>query len=480
MKTRAALLALGLLLPGIANAGQEEQIRAALNRPEIIGTRWGLLVEDKAGHVIASIAPDERFEPASNTKVFVTTSVFAAMAQGPFPNLGTQVRLEPGAKGMRNVVLVGRGDAMLSDRADCTRDCLAQLADAVAASGVRRVGDVIGDDSFMPFERWVISGRLRPGTRMVVSALTLNDNEFSILVRPAAAENSPASAEMPDLAPEVTLVNQVVTAPAGTRAEVHAELIPGERKIRLFGTLPLGGRAETLHFDMDDPADVVAIHFARLLRARGITVTGKVFPRHAPVSTGDLLATSPAAPETPALATLTPPDVIEDLTLTAKQSQNLHAHLFLRKLALAQGLAPTTPAGLSVLYANLAKVGLPRWSYDFYDGSGLSPDNRITPRAMVTYLHWVDSQPWAAQWQATLPIAGVDGTLAWRFKGTPLAGNLHAKTGTLLAANALAGYMTAASGKELVFAIYANDRPGSAPSVLPAMDAALAVIAAGN
>jgi D-alanyl-D-alanine carboxypeptidase/D-alanyl-D-alanine-endopeptidase (penicillin-binding protein 4) len=74
----------------------------------------------------------------------------------------------------------------------------------------------------------------------------------------------------------------------------------------------------------------------------------------------------------------------------------------------------------------------------------------------------------------------VDGTLVGRMKNTPLAGNLRAKTGTLLAGNALAGYVTAASGRELVFAIYSNDRPGDAPSVLPVMDKIMQVIAAGN
>jgi D-alanyl-D-alanine carboxypeptidase/D-alanyl-D-alanine-endopeptidase (penicillin-binding protein 4) len=467
---------------GAAQGGPtlEQQVRARLDTPALQGTRWGLEVEDMAGHVILAINPHDRFQPASNTKVFVTTAVFDAMARGPFPNPGTQVRLEPGAHGLQNVVLVGKGDAMLSDRADCARDCLAALADAVAASGVRRVGDVIGDDGFMPFERWVMSGRLRPGTRTIVSALTLDDNEFSIAVHPGASLNAPAAADMPDLAPEAAMVNEILTAPAGTRAEVHAEMVPGERRLRLFGTLPLGGRAEVLHFDVDDPADFAAIHFARLLRARGIAVTGAVRPRHTPTATADLLASASGAPDQPALATLTPPDVAEDLTLTAKQSQNLHAHLLLKKLAFSQGLAPSTPAGLAVLERVLTQAGLPRTSWDLYDGSGLSPDNRVTPQAMVQYLHWVDAQPWAAQWRATLPVAGVDGTLAGRFKGTPLMGNLRAKTGTLLAANALAGFMTAASGKQLVFAIYANDRPGAAPSALPAMDAALAMIAAGN
>jgi D-alanyl-D-alanine carboxypeptidase/D-alanyl-D-alanine-endopeptidase (penicillin-binding protein 4) len=72
-------------------------------------------------------------------------------------------------------------------------------------------------------------------------------------------------------------------------------------------------------------------------------------------------------------------------------------------------------------------------------------------------------------WQTgrTLPVAGVDGTLRRRFKGTPLQGRLFAKTGTLLAANALAGYLTTASGKELVFSIYANDRPSGLPACCP-------------
>jgi len=477
----ALSLSLAFALPASATtpAELEAKIRATLAKPALEGTRWGLQVEDKQGHILASIAPDERFQPASNTKVFITTAVYDAMARGPFPNLGTQVRLERGAHGRKNVVLVGRGDALLSDTPHCQRDCLATLADAVAATGIRRVGDVIGDDSFMPFERWTISEALRPGTRMVPSALTLNDNEVAIKVTPTFTLGAPASASMPDLAPEIALVNEITTGPAGSRAQIHAEMIPGQRSIRLLGTVPQGGRVEWLSFDVDDPADAAAIRFARLLRARGIRVKGKVLPRHAPL-TAAAIAGAPALPEAPALATLTPPDIAEDLKLTAKVSQNLHAHLFLRKLAIAQGKVGTTPAGLIELRKVLDKAGLSPASYDFYDGSGLSPDNRITPRAMVHYLHWVDTQPWVASWRAGLPIGGVDGTLARRMKGTILQGNLTAKTGTLLSTNALAGYMTAASGKELVFAIYASDRPSGAPSVLPTMDAALAEIASAN
>jgi D-alanyl-D-alanine carboxypeptidase/D-alanyl-D-alanine-endopeptidase (penicillin-binding protein 4) len=429
---------------------------------------------------VASIAPDERFQPASNTKIFVSTAVFDAMAQGPFPNFGTQIRMEPKRKGAPDVALIGRGDGLLRDAADCIQDCLAALADAVVASGVKRVGDVIGDDSAMPFERWVISEHLRPGTRTIISALTINDNEFAITVKGAAQEGGAVSVISPDLLPEFTIVNEVATGPATAKAQVQVEMVPGERRIRLFGSLPAGGREERLELDVDDPADYAAIRLARLLRARGVVITGTVRPRHAAMAEGDLFATTPPAPELPALASLTPPDLMTDLAITSKVSQNLHAHLFLKKLALAKGLPATTPAGLGVMEQVIAKAGLARWTHDFYDGSGLSPDNRITPRAMVQYLHWVDRQPWAAQWRKTLPIAGVDGTLRRRFKGTPLEGRLFAKTGTLLATNALAGSMTTASGKSMLFAIYASDRPSGAPSVLPTLDAALNLIAAEN
>lgn len=470
---------LALSTPAMA-ADLESQIRAILAKPAIEGTRWGVRVEDKEGHVIASIAPDERFQPASNTKVFVTTAVFDAMSRAPFPNVGNGVRIEED-HGRKNIVIVGRGDAMMKDTPDCAKDCLAALADAVVAGGVKRVGDVIGDDTFMPYDRWVISDRIRPGTRTQISALTINDNELVILANPGEAVGAPGRAALEINAPEMEIINQIITGPADSRAEVMADMVPGTRQIRLFGSLPLGGKEQRLDFDIDDPADYAAIRLAQLLRERGVKVTGKPRARHAPMGPVDLIP----APVTPAatapdLATLTPPDLIEDLTITSKVSQNLHAHLFLKKLALTQGLPPTTPAGRIVLNQTIARAGLADWTHDFYDGSGLSPDNRITPRAMVQYLHWVDAQPWAAQWRKTLPIGGVDGTIGRRMKPPLLQGKVFAKTGTLLAANALAGYLTAASGRELLFAIYANDRPSGAPSVLPAMDEALALIASAN
>src|SRR5882757_3399431 len=155
------------------------------------GTRFGLVVASEDGTELVAINPDQRFIPASNTKMFTTATAFATLSglDRPDPSGGTGVRLERNDGRIADVVLEGRGDARLSSAPDCTVDCLATLADAVAARR-KRVHDVIGDDSFYPDERWSPGMSwnnipTRSGTG--ISALTLDDNEVAIHLTPGAA-----------------------------------------------------------------------------------------------------------------------------------------------------------------------------------------------------------------------------------------------------------------------------------------------------
>jgi D-alanyl-D-alanine carboxypeptidase/D-alanyl-D-alanine-endopeptidase (penicillin-binding protein 4) len=128
----------------------------------------------------------------------------------------------------------------------------------------------------------------------------------------------------------------------------------------------------------------------------------------------------------------------------------------------------------------LINAGVDDGDFFFYDGSGESHDDRIAPRALTQLLTYAQRQPWGAAWRETLPVAGVDGTLSGRFRNSPLKGRLWAKTGTLNEANALSGYLTAASGKTLAFSILVNGRRPGSVAELHAIDRIAEVIAAAE
>jgi D-alanyl-D-alanine carboxypeptidase/D-alanyl-D-alanine-endopeptidase (penicillin-binding protein 4) len=232
----------------------------------------------------------------------------------------------------------------------------------------------------------------------------------------------------------------------------------------------------------NDPAVVAAFRFQRLLRERGVEVTGGVLPRHRLLTLADepktrgegaLSTETPAAAE---IARLLPPPLIDDLRFLNKQSQNLHAEVLLRQLGLIEG-AGSRREGLAIVEAMLDEAGADRGAWDLSDGSGMSTYNRVTPRMVARFLRWTSGQPWGEAFRSTLAVGGIDGTLSRRFRGTPLQGRIFAKTGTLTGTNALAGFMLTASGQTLIFSAFANDRPEEAGSATAALDTTLVAIA---
>ena len=149
--------------------------------------------------------------------------------------------------------------------------------------------------------------------------------------------------------------------------------------------------------------------------------------------------------------------LIEDIRVVNKVSQNLHAEILLRLLAREKGTAPTVGNGLEVLRGFLSKVGVPSDQYVFYDGSGLSRQNLVTPHAMVMLLTYASNQSWGKEFRDTLPLAGVVGSLADRLKGTIAQGRVYAKTGSLGGVKSLSGYATTERGDRVAFSILSNN-----------------------
>jgi D-alanyl-D-alanine carboxypeptidase/D-alanyl-D-alanine-endopeptidase (penicillin-binding protein 4) len=166
--------------------------------------------------------------------------------------------------------------------------------------------------------------------------------------------------------------------------------------------------------------------------------------------------------------------------VTNKVSQNLHAEILLRLLGQHYGNDGSIVEGARVVRACALRADIEPQDFFFYDGSGLSPQDRVTPRAFTAFLRYAAEQPWGAQFRATLPVGGVDGTLSGRFTRARLRDHVFAKTGTLEEVNSLSGYVTAANGSTLVFSILCNGHMPQAAGIVSTIDAIVTDAAAAE
>ena len=359
-------------------------------------------------------------------------------------------------------------------------DVLDMLAQQVEQSGVRTVdGAVIGDDSFYVDEPWGDSwgwDDLQWSYGAPISALTFAENTVELTI---SADPAKPAATLAQWTPDVeyyTLENTMVPIPAGQTAHPGLNRRPGSLLVRAWGTVPANGMHAGLA--VEDPAEFTAAAFKQALVARGVNVNGSPISVHkSSTTTTDFadersqpIRLSPSQQEKIAapledrrvLATHVSIPLAQDITLTNKISQNLHAELLFRLLGKTFGSDGSFAEGSRVERQFLLDSGVNDADFFMYDGSGMSPDDRIAPRAYAQLLSYASRQPWGTAWRDTLPIAGVAGTLANRFKTSPLKGRLWAKTGTLNETNCLSGYLVTASGKTLAFSIMVNGhRPGS-------------------
>jgi len=269
---------------------------------------------------------------------------------------------------------------------------------------------------------------------------------------------------------------------------------PGSHLVRAWGTSPQAGFHAKLA--VEDPAEFAAKAFQLALANQGIRIEAAPRVLHRPnistvefsverarpltFHTRDLTSVTPHTNGQTVLATRSSVPLAEVIQLANKISQNLHVELILRLLGKLIGDDGSAAEGSRVVRQFLLSAGVDDQDFFLCDGSGVSSDDLLSPRAVTTLLSYAMTQPWGSEWRATLPIAGVDGTLANRFKNSPLRGRLQAKTGSHREANALSGYLTARSGRTIVFSIFVNGhRPGS-EAELRAIDRICEAIAAAE
>jgi serine-type D-Ala-D-Ala carboxypeptidase/endopeptidase (penicillin-binding protein 4) len=498
-RTRAAILAVLWLVGGAQLQAAEHRplaprISAILTDPDLARGFWGIeIVSLNSGQVLYSQNADKLFIPASNTKLFTTAAALALI--GPNYRFHTTVEttgtLDQHGRLSGDLILVGRGDpnlsgrvlpyAMRTERTDLPIKVLEDLADTLVEKGLKFVdGNVIADDSYFAFERygegWT-QDDLVWADGAPVSALTINDNVVFVNILPADRAGERAFVSISPFADYYQIDNRIITTPAGTGRKIFINREPGSMVLTLWGNMPLGDSGANEALAVEDPAGFAANLFRSLLEKRGVIIYGRTTTHHtelASLSTFSVtaLATAHGGGDTEQKATAPkPPTVLasyesrplsDDVRVINKVSQNLHAEIMLRLLGKEKGLAGTVEGGLEVLKSFLTQAGIPAGEYVFYDGSGLSRQNLVTPHAVVALLQYAAKQPWGKPFSETLPIAGLDGSLADRFHGTPVQGLVLAKTGSLDHVKSLSGYATTVSGDRVAFSIFSNnfDVPG--------------------
>jgi serine-type D-Ala-D-Ala carboxypeptidase/endopeptidase (penicillin-binding protein 4) len=503
-----------------------KEITAILEQPPLNHAHWGVDVVDlETGKALYSQNSDQLFLPASNAKLFTTAAALAIA--GPDYHFRTTVetegKIDANGRLLGDLVIFGRGDpnisgrvlpfALKTQRLPPHTQILEEMADQVARNGLKIVdGDLIGDDTFYAFERYG-EGWAWDDLQWIdgapVSALTFNDNVVFVNVLPG---EHPGDKAVVTVEPETTyyeLDNRVVTSSVGVPKRVGIHRDPGSKKIVLWGSLPLSDSGMKEPMSIEDPAEFVAQLFRTMLERRGITIRGKTRARHGedaqffdqqiphpptaavvpPVVNSAVTNSAVTPPQEPDLNPASTNKILaehfsgpllEDIRVTNKVSENLHAELALRLAGKLRGYGGSFEGGVAAVKQFLLQAGLKEDEFTFLDGSGLSRRDLVTPAATVQLLIYASRQPWGPEFEESLPVSGVDGSLSERFQKTPAVGQIHAKTGSLSHVNALSGYGQTQDGKQFVFSIFCNNHNLPASKVLGAMDAVVKLLVSAD
>jgi PBP4 family serine-type D-alanyl-D-alanine carboxypeptidase len=265
-------------------------------------------------------------------------------------------------------------------------------------------------------------------------------------VRPGKKAGDPAVVKVTPPTGYMIVRNECKTSEAGATKSVFVDRVRGRNTIRITGTVPLDYKPEGPEeaITMEEPTLFACQTLLEMLRREGIQVKGQPIRGKKPDGAEVVLVHNS-------------PPMSEMLALLNKPSDNLIAECLLKNLGAQLKGKGTAAAGEEVELEFLKKVGADMTAISITDGSGLSRCNHVSPKNLAAVLKYMHKHQHSKFYIDSLPIAGVDGTLKKRMKGTLAEGNVKAKTGYVSRVSSLSGFVTTKSGEPLVFSILMNN-----------------------
>ena len=453
--------------PAANLAELRQKLEGQVSQPKFAAAMWGVkVISLDTGKTLFEHNAQKLFSPASNSKLF--TVALALERLGPDYRVKTslyaQSKPDPSGTLASDLIVFGRGDPCITARlygGDIKR-ALQPFVAALTNAGVKRIaGDLVGDESYF---RGPIYGSgwtwedMETAFGAELSALTINDNAVQLTIRPGERAGTPCKIALSPATPFLSLSNRAVTANPGQKRTIHFERSSKENVLFVSGQLASDDKGYTEDWPVHNPALLFVSLFRETLARNGIQVAGSTrssnwLDREAnPIATDQMVE----------LGSVSSLSVAEWAKETLKPSQNLYADLVLAQVGEKARQARLSPnqtseeLGIAELGKFLVQAAIKRDEVLFDEGSGLSRNNLATPKATVALLEFAARRPWAEVFLRALPVAGVDGTLRERMKGTAAEGKVRAKTGTLRWVSSLSGHVTAAGGERLVFSVILN------------------------
>ena len=451
--------------------------------PPLDRMHWGVAAYDReADRVLLRVNVDRHFVPASNMKLVVTAVALGRL--GPDFRYRTTVHAENLADGTASALVVtGSGDPTMSARFHGEPlAAMRMLADSIARSGLRRVEgplvvDVTRFDSQRIHPTWEI-GDLDWYYAAPTSALAVDEATMTLVVSPGARAGEPGNVTA--LAPDglITIDQSLVTDTAFSRNEVGFIRTPGTNAFRFSGRVPSSANPDTISIPVHDPAAFAGEALLRLLRERGVEVTGDVIVLDAdsPEAESGRWNAQLAGFQPVAAWSSAPLSQIVEAIL--EPSQNWIAEQLLKTLGAELGAAGTWREGIEVERRYLIDVAnIDSAAFHLVDGSGLSAQNLLSPDAIVQLLVHAGQQDWAGLYRSAMAEPGEsESTLENRL--VAYEGRVFAKTGSITHVNSLSGYLVTEDGSDVVFSVLSNGSGVSAGAVRAGIDRIVAALAA--
>ena len=422
-----------------------EELRKALKESAVSSRQLGVIVAD-ADRIFYQLNADQSFIPASLIKIFTASALLDLLP----PSLQFSTRFLAKNKAKNSVLkedlyLKGGGDPGF------VSESLWNLINNLTRTELKRIeGDLVVDDSRFDGKR---KGRRLPRSShssydAPIGALSFNWNTANLYLRPGRKEGSllritvdPASSYF------FSIENQTKTVNGRRKKHLSIqrkrETSSGE-SLKISGYLSVHHKEVLVYRNILHPEIWAGRNAIEFLKQRGINITGKLrrgkAPRNAFV-----------------MAEWQSRQITEHIELMMKYSNNFMVEMLVKNMVVElTGKMGNLKDGLKIIKKHIQKIGIAPQEYNMIQASGLSRENRVKPKHLLTVLRYWLNHPLQPEFESALPLSGEDGTLKKYFKNSALRGRIHAKTGSINGVSGLAGYVITRSNKKRVFVFLFN------------------------